>query len=70
MPKYVLVTYVNGAPHVVTRWVMSEVDVAPVELVRSRVADPVVFDDRWRAKRFLRKRNEWRSYQVIQRDRL
>lgn len=70
MPQYVLVTEVNREPHVVTEWVMSCVDVAPVEAVRSHRVTPVVFDDRWAAKRFLRKRDAWRAYRVIQLERL
>lgn len=70
MPEWVIVTADgDGAPLVLVELVF-DASFATVAAVKAGAAQPVVFADRWAAKRATRKRNEWASWRCIRRDRL
>jgi hypothetical protein len=70
MPTYVLVTERDDVPHVLMAWCVEGGRTLPIAELKQRCLQPVVFRDRWRAKRFLQKRNAWRDWRVLREDRL
>ncbi len=70
MPAWVLVGETgDGEPVVITERVLS-IETHSIGDVRAGRATPVIFPDRWAAKRVLRLRNEWRRFRCIRLDRL